>query len=69
MIQGREENIKFFTAQWEGNVNENVEPTVIILDDGTCALRAVVTLTALRDFPEVFGSAQDNFVLTKRWPC
>lgn len=53
VIHGREENIKFFTAQRASNVNENVEPTVITLDESGCALRAVVTFTALRGFPEV----------------
>lgn len=57
VIKGREENINFFTSQRAGNVNENVEPTEITLDESSCALRAVVTFTALRDFPEVKGSS------------
>lgn len=60
VIQGREDNIKFFESQRAGNVNEKVEPTAITLDESSCALRAVVTFTALRDFPEVRTVHQDE---------
>lgn len=65
VINGREENIDFFTEQRAGNVNENVEPTEITLDESSCALRAVVTFTALRDFPEV----ERPQPLLSSWTC
>lgn len=53
IIEGREENIKFFAKQRESGMNEKVVPSEIMLDEGSCALRCDVTFTAQKDFPEV----------------
>lgn len=53
VIQGREENVKFFSEQRRAGMDENVTPKQITLDDSCCVLHAEVTFTARKDFPEV----------------
>lgn len=53
MIQGREENVKFFSGQRRAGMNENVIPKQITLDESFCVLHAEVIFTARKDFPEV----------------
>lgn len=53
VIQGREENVKFFSQQRLNGMDENVAPKQITLDDSCCVLHAEVTFTARKDFPEV----------------
>lgn len=53
VIQGREENVKFFSEQRLAGMDENVAPKQITLDDSCCVLHAEVTFTARKDFPEV----------------
>lgn len=53
VIQGREENVKFFSEQRRNGMDENVAPKQITLDDNCCVLHAEVTFTARKDFPEV----------------
>lgn len=53
VIQGREENVKFFSEQRRMGMDENVAPKQITLDDNCCVLHAEVTFTARKDFPEV----------------
>lgn len=53
VIQGREENVKFFSEQRLAGMDENVVPKQITLDDSCCVLHAEVTFTARKDFPEV----------------
>ena len=53
VIQGREENIRFFSEQRLAGMDENVTPKQITLDDNCCVILAEVTFTARRDFPEV----------------
>lgn len=53
VIQGREENVKFFSTQRLNGMDENVAPKQITLDDSCCVLHAEVTFTARKDFPEV----------------
>lgn len=52
-VEGREENIKFFSSQRAGGMHEKVVPSEITLDGDACALRCDVTFTAQKDFPEV----------------
>jgi hypothetical protein len=53
VIQGREENVRFFSEQRLAGMDENVVPKQITLDDDCCVIHAEVTFTAGRDFPEV----------------
>lgn len=53
VIQGREENVRFFSEQRRAGMDENVAPKQITLDDSCCVLHAEVTFTARKDFPEV----------------
>lgn len=53
VIQGREENVKFFSGQRLAGMDENVAPKQITLDESCCVLHAEVTFTARMDFPEV----------------
>lgn len=53
VIQGREENVKFFSGQRLAGMDENVAPKQITLDESCCVLHAEVTFTARKDFPEV----------------
>lgn len=53
VIQGREENVEFFSEQRRNGMDENVVPKQITLDDSCCVLHAEVTFTARKDFPEV----------------
>lgn len=53
VIQGREENVKFFSEQRRMGMDENVAPKQITLDDNCCVLHAEVTFTARKDFPQV----------------
>ncbi|KAK7714665.1 hypothetical protein SLS63_011639 [Diaporthe eres] len=55
VIQGREENVKFFSEQRRNGMDENVVPKQITLDDSCCVLHAEVTFTARKDFPEGYA--------------
>lgn len=52
-VEGREDNIKFFSAQRASGMNENVAPLDIKILDDRVELKCNVTFTAQKDFPEV----------------
>ncbi|KAG8157413.1 hypothetical protein KVR01_012797 [Diaporthe batatas] len=55
VIQGREENVQFFSEQRRAGMDENFVPKQITLDDSCCVLHAAVIFTARKDFPEGYA--------------
>lgn len=53
VIQGRDENVRFFSGQRLAGMDENVAPKQITLDESCCVLHAEVTFSARKDFPDV----------------